>query len=157
LALSAGQEASLELAALAINLSKNCRCCELMKESNKLSIIIRNGLRNQDPLIMKLLRNLAEQTPPQILYDSADTMAEILSKSNSSDFVNQCIEIAAFFKPEKLDLTAWLRKSQIFSWIKQFFNKFLTESDKKFEGNKFKLYRSRIFKTCYLISNFFPV
>lgn len=49
-----------ELTALCINLAANKRNAQLMVENNILQGLIRRAFRTQDPLIMKMIRNISQ-------------------------------------------------------------------------------------------------
>jgi hypothetical protein len=52
-------EAKLELVALCINLAINKRNAQIMVEDNRLGSLMARAFRNQDSLIMKMIRNIA--------------------------------------------------------------------------------------------------
>lgn len=52
-------EANLELVALCINLAINKRNAQIMVEDNRLGCLMARAFRNQDSLIMKMIRNIA--------------------------------------------------------------------------------------------------
>lgn len=49
-----------ELVALGINLAINNKNAQLMVESNRLQDLIKTAFRNQDALIMKMIRNISQ-------------------------------------------------------------------------------------------------
>lgn len=49
-----------ELIALGINLAINNKNAQLMVESNRLQGLIKTAFRNQDALIMKMIRNISQ-------------------------------------------------------------------------------------------------
>lgn len=50
----------LELVALGINLAINGKNAQLMVENNRLQGLIKKAFRTQDPLIMKMIRNISQ-------------------------------------------------------------------------------------------------
>lgn len=52
-------EMNLELVALCINLAINKRNAQIMVEENRLRRLMARAFRNQDSLIMKMIRNIA--------------------------------------------------------------------------------------------------
>jgi len=52
-------EMNLELVALCINLAINKRNAQIMVEDNRLRRLMARAFRNQDSLIMKMIRNIA--------------------------------------------------------------------------------------------------
>lgn len=50
----------MELIALGINLAINSKNAQLMVENNRLQGLIKKAFRNQDPLIMKMIRNISQ-------------------------------------------------------------------------------------------------
>jgi hypothetical protein len=52
-------EVNLELVALCINLAVNKRNAQIMVENNRLRCLMARAFRNQDSLIMKMIRNIA--------------------------------------------------------------------------------------------------
>jgi hypothetical protein len=52
-------EVNLELVALCINLAINKRNAQIMVENNRLRCLMARAFRNQDSLIMKMIRNIA--------------------------------------------------------------------------------------------------
>lgn len=57
---SEDEQPKLELIALAINLAVNSKNAQLMVENNRLQGLIKKAFRNQDPLIMKMIRNISQ-------------------------------------------------------------------------------------------------
>lgn len=49
-----------ELIALGVNLTTNARNAQLMIENNHLQNLIQKAFRNQDALIMKMIRNISQ-------------------------------------------------------------------------------------------------
>jgi hypothetical protein len=52
-------DVNLELVALCINLAINKRNAQIMVEDNRLGCLMARAFRNQDSLIMKMIRNIA--------------------------------------------------------------------------------------------------
>lgn len=57
---SEDDQPKLELIALGINLAINSKNAQLMIESNHLQGLIKKAFRTQDPLIMKMIRNISQ-------------------------------------------------------------------------------------------------
>lgn len=57
---SEDDQPKLELIALGINLAINNKNAQLMIESNRLQGLIKKAFRIQDPLIMKMIRNISQ-------------------------------------------------------------------------------------------------
>lgn len=57
---SEDDQPKLELIALGINLAINSKNAQLMIESNRLQGLIKKAFRTQDPLIMKMIRNISQ-------------------------------------------------------------------------------------------------
>lgn len=54
------EDLHLELIALCINLAINKRSAQMMIENNRLQSLMARAFRNQDSLIMKMVRNIAQ-------------------------------------------------------------------------------------------------
>ncbi|KAJ3115068.1 Kinesin-associated protein 3 [Phlyctochytrium bullatum] len=54
-----GERVNLELMALAINISTDLKCAEMICEDNGLKFLIRRAIKTKDTLILKMLRNIA--------------------------------------------------------------------------------------------------
>lgn len=57
---SEDEQPKLELLALGINLAINSKNAQHMVENNRLQGFIKKAFRNQDPLIMKMIRNISQ-------------------------------------------------------------------------------------------------
>lgn len=57
---SEDDQPKLELIALGINLAINGKNAQLMVENNRLQGLIKKAFRTQDPLIMKMIRNISQ-------------------------------------------------------------------------------------------------
>ena len=57
---SEDDQPKLELIALGINLAINNKNAQLMIESNRLQGLIKKAFQTQDPLIMKMIRNISQ-------------------------------------------------------------------------------------------------
>lgn len=57
---SEDDQPKLELIALGINLAINSKNAQLMVENNRLQGLIKKAFRTQDPLIMKMIRNISQ-------------------------------------------------------------------------------------------------
>lgn len=57
---SEDDQPKLELIALVINLAINGKNAQLMVENNRLQGLIKKAFRTQDPLIMKMIRNISQ-------------------------------------------------------------------------------------------------
>ena len=68
----------LELMSLAVNLSANKKNAGLICEGNGLKLILRRAIANRDPLLMKMIRNIAQhEGPTRALF----TVSQFISPS----------------------------------------------------------------------------
>lgn len=54
----------LEVMALAVNLAGNRRNAQLICEQDGLKLLLRRAVKNRDPLLMKMIRNIAQHEGP---------------------------------------------------------------------------------------------
>lgn len=68
-----------ELVALGINLAINNKNAQLMVENNRLQELIKTAFRNQDALIMKMIRNISQHDSTKENFVVSYIMLIILS------------------------------------------------------------------------------
>lgn len=61
---STGPQVPLELMALAVNLAANKRNAQLICEGSGLKLLMKRALKYRDPLLTKMIRNIAQHEGP---------------------------------------------------------------------------------------------
>ncbi|XP_043481752.1 kinesin-associated protein 3 [Leptopilina heterotoma] len=107
-----------ELLALCINLALNNKNAQLMVENNRLQKLIKKAFRNQDALIMKMIRNISQHdSTKENFVDFVGDFAMAVNQSDSQDFV---LEIVGIMGNLTLDLaySQILQTCKLVPWIR---------------------------------------
>ncbi|XP_043259732.1 kinesin-associated protein 3 isoform X2 [Colletes gigas] len=109
----------LELIALGINLAINSKNAQLMVENNRLQGLIKRAFRNQDPLIMKMIRNISQHdTTKESFVEFVGDFAMALNQSDSQDFVLEVIGVLGNLELPDLDYSQILHRCDLIPWIR---------------------------------------
>ncbi|XP_012268345.2 kinesin-associated protein 3 isoform X1 [Athalia rosae] len=108
-----------ELTALCINLAANKRNAQLMVENNILQGLIRRAFRTQDPLIMKMIRNISQHdSTKESFVEFVGDFATALTQSDSQDFVLEIVGVLGNLTLPDLDYSQILRRCNLIPWIR---------------------------------------
>lgn len=108
-----------ELTALCINLAANKRNAQLMVENNVLQGLIRRAFRTQDPLLMKMIRNISQHdSTKESFVEFVGDFATALSQSDSQDFVLEIVGVLGNLTLPDLDYSQILRRCNLIPWIR---------------------------------------
>nr|XP_012148768.1 PREDICTED: kinesin-associated protein 3 isoform X2 [Megachile rotundata] len=109
----------MELIALGINLAINSKNAQLMVENNRLQGLIRKAFRNQDPLIMKMIRNVSQHdSTKENFVEFVGDFAMALNQSDSQDFVLEVIGVLGNLELPDLDYSQILHRCDLIPWIR---------------------------------------
>ncbi|XP_076181693.1 kinesin associated protein 3 isoform X1 [Ptiloglossa arizonensis] len=109
----------LELIALGINLAINSKNAQLMVENNRLQGLIKRAFRNQDPLIMKMIRNISQHdSTKESFVEFVGDFAMALNQSDSQDFVLEVIGVLGNLELPDLDYSQILHRCDLTPWIR---------------------------------------
>ncbi|KAK0165541.1 hypothetical protein PV328_004048 [Microctonus aethiopoides] len=108
-----------ELTALCINLAANDRNAQLMVEDNRLHELIRKAFRNQDPLIMKVIRNISQHDKTKKNFvEFVGDLAMALTHSDSQDFILEIVGILGNLALPDLDYAQIIQQCNLIQWIR---------------------------------------
>nr|XP_034185847.1 kinesin-associated protein 3 isoform X1 [Osmia lignaria] len=116
---SEDDQPKLELIALGINLAINSKNAQLMVENNRLQGLIKKAFRNQDPLIMKMIRNISQHdSTKENFVEFVGDFAMALNQSDSQDFVLEVIGVLSNLELPDLDYSQILHRCDLIPWIR---------------------------------------
>ncbi|XP_076662168.1 kinesin associated protein 3 isoform X1 [Halictus rubicundus] len=116
---SEDDQQKLELVALGINLAINSKNAQLMVENNRLQGLIKKAFRNQDPLIMKMIRNISQhESTKESFVEFVGDFAMALNQSDSQDFVLEVIGVLGNLELPDLDYSQILHRCDLIPWIR---------------------------------------
>lgn len=108
-----------QLIALGINLAVNNKNAQLMVENNRLQGLIKKAFRNQDPLIMKMIRNISQHdSTKESFVEFVGDFAMALNQSDSQDFVLEVIGVLGNLELSDLDYSQILHRCDLIPWIR---------------------------------------
>ncbi|XP_050693389.1 kinesin-associated protein 3-like isoform X2 [Eriocheir sinensis] len=110
----------LELMALAVNLSANKRNAQLICEGAGLKLLMKRALKYRDPLLMKMIRNIAQHEGPTraLFTEFVGDLCEVVSGGGSDEFVLECVGVLGNLSLPDLDYCQLLTKHNLIDWIK---------------------------------------
>lgn len=116
---SEDNQPKLELIALAINLAINSRNAQLMVENNRLQGLIKKAFRTQDPLIMKMIRNISQHESTKYHFlEFVGDFALAVNQSDSQDFVLEVVGVLGNLELPDLDYSHILHRCELIPWIR---------------------------------------
>lgn len=116
---SEDDQPKLELIALGINLAINNKNAQLMIESNRLQGLIKKAFQTQDPLIMKMIRNISQHDlAKENFVEFVGDFAMALNQSDSQDFVLEVIGVLGNLELHDLDYSQILHRCDLIPWIR---------------------------------------
>ncbi|KAK8721272.1 hypothetical protein OTU49_012869, partial [Cherax quadricarinatus] len=118
---SAGPQVPLELMALAVNLAANKRNAQLVCEGAGLKLLLKRALKYRDPLLTKMIRNIAQHEGPTraLFTEFVGELCEVVSSGKSDEFVLECVGVLGNLSLPDLDYTQLLSKYNLIDWIKE--------------------------------------
>lgn len=118
---------NLEVAGICINLAKNKRAAGIMCEQDGLVQLLQQAFENEDPLVMKIVRNISEHsTTKQGLRDFTCDLARAIGEATSSEFIMECTGTLANLDLENVDYSKILSEFGLVPWIQQVLMRALT-------------------------------
>ncbi|XP_045119018.1 kinesin-associated protein 3-like isoform X2 [Portunus trituberculatus] len=110
----------LELMALAVNLAANKRNAQLICEGAGLKLLMKRVLKYRDPLLTKMIRNIAQhEGPTRVLFtEFVGDLCEVVSGGESDEFVLECVGVLGNLSLPDLDYCQLLTKHNLIDWIK---------------------------------------
>ncbi|XP_024944929.1 kinesin-associated protein 3 isoform X2 [Cephus cinctus] len=108
-----------ELIALCINLAASSKNAPFMVENNRLQGLIRKAFRTQDPLIMKMIRNISQHdSAKEFFIEFVGDFAMALKQSDSQDFVLEIVGVLGNLALPDLDYSQILQRCNLIPWIR---------------------------------------
>ncbi|KYM82410.1 Kinesin-associated protein 3 [Atta colombica] len=108
-----------ELIALGINLAINNKNAQLMVENNHLQDLIKIAFRNQDALVMKMIRNISQHNSiKENFVEFVGDFAMALTQSDSQDFVLEVIGVLGNLELSDLDYSQIIQRCNLIPWIR---------------------------------------
>ncbi|XP_067118777.1 kinesin-associated protein 3 isoform X2 [Centruroides vittatus] len=110
----------LELIALCINLAANKRNAQLICEGNGLKLLMKRAFHFQDPLVMKMIRNISQHDGPTkaLFLDFVSNLAEAIQKSSNDEFVLECVGVLGNITIPDLDYERLIKEYNLVPWLK---------------------------------------
>ncbi|XP_068216893.1 kinesin-associated protein 3 isoform X3 [Palaemon carinicauda] len=117
---SPGPQVPLELMSLAVNLAANKRNAQLICEGSGLKLLMKRALKHRDPLLTKMIRNIAQHEGPTraLFTDFVGDLCEVVSSGSSDEFVLECVGVLGNLSFPDLDYCQLLSKYNLINWIK---------------------------------------
>ncbi|XP_022237019.1 kinesin-associated protein 3-like [Limulus polyphemus] len=111
----------LELIALSINLTTNKRNAQIICESNGLTFLMKHVFEHQDPLLMKMIRNVSQHEGPTktLFLDFVDDLAVATQQSDNEEFVLECLGVLGNLSVPDLDFERLLKKHNLLHWMEK--------------------------------------
>ncbi|KAG1688227.1 Kinesin-associated protein 3 [Nymphon striatum] len=108
-----------ELMALGINLCANKRNVQLACEGSGLNMLMMRAFRFQDPLVMKMIRNISQHdgATKSMFIDYVGDLAEAIQKSDE-EFALECLGCLGNLTIPELDFERLLNEYHLIPWIK---------------------------------------
>ncbi|KAL0117699.1 hypothetical protein PUN28_008837 [Cardiocondyla obscurior] len=108
-----------ELIALGINLAINNKNAQLMVENNRLQGLIKIAFRNQDALVMKMIRNISQHdSTKENFVEFVGDFAMALTQSDSQDFILEVIGVLGNLELSDLDYSQIIQRCNLIPWIR---------------------------------------
>lgn len=111
-------ESDLDLIALGVNLALNKRNAQLMVENNRLHSLMARAFKNQDTLLMKMIRNISQHEilKPHFIEFVGD-FAGIITKCDEEEFTLECLGILGNLSIPDLDYSQLIINFELIPWI----------------------------------------
>ncbi|CAL4128904.1 unnamed protein product, partial [Meganyctiphanes norvegica] len=128
---SPGGAVPLELMALAVNLAANKRNAQLICEGAGLKLLMKRALKNRDPLLAKMIRNIAQHEGPTraMFSEFVGELCSVVSVGGNEEFVLECVGILGNLAIPELDFCQLLSKYNLTTWIKDCLMPDMVEDD----------------------------
>ncbi|XP_049812415.1 kinesin-associated protein 3 isoform X1 [Schistocerca nitens] len=111
-------ELHLELIALCINLAINKRNAQMMIENNRLQALMSRAFRNQDSLLMKMIRNIAQhEETKQNFVEFVGDIAQAVIQCTNEDFVVECVGVLGNMTIPDLDFSQLMQRFNLIPWV----------------------------------------
>ena len=136
---------NVEARSLAINLAHNKRCGSSMCANNGLANILSKAFEMEDPLMMKIVRNLSQHEGPtqELFIEYISDLASAITKVGARDFALECTGTLGNLSITDLDYTKLLKEFGLIPWIKS-----ILQNPK---NNSQSASKSKINSPCHLI------
>ena len=114
------EQVDLEIMALAINLAANKRNAQIICESNGLRLLMQRAFSCQDPLIIKMIRNISQHdgVTKNLFIEFIGDLADAVHRAENEEFVLECIGILGNLTLPDLDFTRILKEFELIDWMK---------------------------------------
>ena len=114
------EQVDLEIMALAINLAANKRNAQLICEGNGLRVLMQRAFSYQDPLIIKMIRNISQHdgVTKSLFIEFIGDIADAVHRAENEEFVLECVGILGNLTLPDLDYTRLLKEFEMVDWMK---------------------------------------
>lgn len=114
-----GSHVPLEVMALAVNLAGNKRHAQRICEQDGLKLLLRRAVKNRDPLLMKMIRNIAQHEGPtrELFKPHVEALCQVVSGPVTDEFVLECVGVLGCLALPHLDYTSILTNFGLLQWI----------------------------------------
>jgi len=113
-------QVDLEIMALAINLAANKRNAQLICEGNGLRLLMQRAFTYQDPLIIKMIRNISQHdgVTKTLFIEFIGDIADAVHRAENDEFVLECVGILGNLTLPDLDFTRLLKEFEMVNWMR---------------------------------------
>eukprot|EP00095_Tigriopus_kingsejongensis_P012143 maker-scaffold954_size76946-snap-gene-0.19 protein:Tk12143 transcript:maker-scaffold954_size76946-snap-gene-0.19-mRNA-1 annotation:"kinesin-associated protein 3-like" len=114
------EQVDLEVMALAINLAANKRNAQLICEGHGLRVLMQRAFHYQDPLIMKMIRNISQHDgmTKTLFIEFIGDIADAVQRASSEEFRVECVGILGNLTISDLDYERMLTEYNLVPWMK---------------------------------------
>ena len=114
------EQVDLEIMALAINLAANKRNAQLICEGNGLRLLMQRAFTYQDPLIIKMIRNISQHdgVTKTLFIEFIGDIADAVHRAENDEFVLECVGILGNLTLPDLDFTRLLKEFEMVNWMR---------------------------------------
>merc|ERR1711892_1568716 len=114
------EHVDLEIMALAINLAANKRNAQLICEGNGLRLLMQRAFTYQDPLIIKMIRNISQHdgVTKTLFIEFIGDIADAVHRAENDEFVLECVGILGNLTLPDLDFTRLLKEFEMVNWMR---------------------------------------
>ncbi|MCL4124004.1 UNVERIFIED_CONTAM: hypothetical protein GTU68_007997 [Idotea baltica] len=104
---------------LGVNLALNKRNAQLICEGAGLKLILKRAFKNRDPLLMKMVRNIAQHEGPTraLFTDYVSDLCGVVIEGTCDEFVLECVGVLGNLALPDLDFSHILTEFNFLNWI----------------------------------------
>lgn len=118
---------NLEIAGIAINLSKNKKAASSMCEQDGAMHLLQQAFESEDPLVMKIIRNISEHPNTKVHFRNFTCdLARAIGEATSAEFIMECTGTLSNLDLPNIDYCKILTEFGLIPWIQSVLMRALT-------------------------------